>query len=29
MGDEREFDEAATLNRIDIFMDSMGLQKPR
>ncbi len=27
MGDEREFDEGATLNRIDIFMDSMGLEK--
>jgi benzoyl-CoA reductase subunit B len=29
MGDEREFDEAATLNRIDIFMDSIGLKKPK
>jgi benzoyl-CoA reductase subunit B len=28
MGDEREFDEQATLNRIDIFMESLGLKKP-
>ncbi|MBW1695703.1 MAG: benzoyl-CoA reductase, bzd-type, subunit O [Deltaproteobacteria bacterium] len=29
MGDEREFDEAATLNRLDIFLDSIGLKKPK
>ena len=28
MGDEREFDEQATLNRIDIFLESLGLRKP-
>jgi len=28
MGDEREFDETATLNRIEIFLETMGLQKP-
>ena len=28
MGDEREFDETATLNRIDIFLENLGLQKP-
>lgn len=28
MGDEREFDESATLNRIEIFLETMGLQKP-
>jgi benzoyl-CoA reductase subunit B len=28
MGDEHEFDEQATLNRIDIFMESLGLKKP-
>jgi benzoyl-CoA reductase subunit B len=28
MGDEREFDEAATLNRLDIFLDNLGLKKP-
>lgn len=27
MGDEREFDEQATLNRIDIFLESLGLKK--
>lgn len=29
MGDEREFDEAATLNRIAIFLESLGLEKPK
>ncbi|MGO9568618.1 MAG: 2-hydroxyacyl-CoA dehydratase [Desulfomonilaceae bacterium] len=29
MGDERGFDEKATENRIDIFLDSMGLKRPR
>lgn len=29
MGDEREFDETATLNRISIFLESLGLEKPR
>ena len=24
MGDEKEFDETATINRIDIFLDSLG-----
>ncbi len=28
MGDEKEFDEQATLNRIDIFLESLGLKKP-
>jgi benzoyl-CoA reductase subunit B len=28
MGDEREFDEKATENRIDIYLDSMRLKKP-
>ncbi len=28
MGDEREFDEVAAINRIDIFLESLGLQKP-
>jgi len=27
MGDEREFDEKATENRIDIFLESLGLKK--
>jgi benzoyl-CoA reductase subunit B len=27
MGDEREFDERATLNLIDIFLESLGLKK--
>ena len=26
MGDEREFDEQATLNRFDIFLESLGLK---
>jgi hypothetical protein len=29
MGDEREFDEKATENRIDIYLESLGLKKPR
>lgn len=29
MGDEREFDEKATLNRIDIFLESLGVKKPK
>ena len=29
MGDEREFDGQATINRIDIFMESLGLKKPK
>ena len=29
MGDEREFDEASVVNRIDIFLESMGLSKPK
>jgi benzoyl-CoA reductase subunit B len=29
MGDEREFGEKATENRIDIFLESLGLKKPR
>lgn len=29
MGDEREFDETAVQNRIDIFLESMGLKKPK
>jgi benzoyl-CoA reductase subunit B len=28
MGDEREFDEAATQNRIDSFMESLGIKRP-
>jgi hypothetical protein len=28
MGDEREFDEAAVINRISIFLESLGLKKP-
>ena len=28
MGDEREFDLAATENRFDIFLESLGLEKP-
>jgi benzoyl-CoA reductase subunit B len=28
MGDEREFDEKATANRMDIFLESMGMKKP-
>ncbi|MGO8823305.1 MAG: benzoyl-CoA reductase, bzd-type, subunit O [Desulfomonilaceae bacterium] len=28
MGDEKEFDEKATENRIDIFLESLGLKKP-
>ena len=28
MGDEREFDEQATLNRIDIFLESLGIPRP-
>lgn len=27
MGDEREFDEAQTMNRIDAFMESLGIEK--
>jgi hypothetical protein len=29
MGDEREFDEKATENRIDIYLESLGLKNPR
>lgn len=29
MGDEGEFDEKATQNRIDIFLESMGLDRPQ
>jgi benzoyl-CoA reductase subunit B len=29
MGDEREFGEKATENKIDIFLESLGLKKPR
>ena len=25
---EREFDEAAAINRIDVFLESLGLPKP-
>ena len=28
MGDESEFDEAATRNRIDSFMESLGIKRP-
>ena len=28
MGDKREFDEQATVNPIDIFLESMGFKKP-
>ncbi|OQY00432.1 MAG: benzoyl-CoA reductase, bzd-type, subunit O [Desulfobacteraceae bacterium 4572_130] len=28
MGDANEFDEAATIKRLDIFMESLGLSKP-
>lgn len=28
MGDEGKFDEQATTNRIDIFLESLGLKKP-
>lgn len=28
MGGEREFDEKATENRIDIFLESLVLKKP-
>jgi benzoyl-CoA reductase subunit B len=27
MGDEREFEESATLNQISIFLESLGLEK--
>ncbi|MCW2278174.1 2-hydroxyglutaryl-CoA dehydratase D-component [Heliophilum fasciatum] len=27
MGDEREFDEARTMDRIDAFMETMGLKR--
>lgn len=27
MGDEREFDEQAVTNRMDIFLESLGLKK--
>jgi len=27
MGDEREFDEVATMSRIDTFMESLGIRK--
>lgn len=29
MGDEREFDEKATQHRIDIFLESLGLDRPK
>lgn len=29
MGDEREFDEKAAQNRIDIFLESLGIGKPK
>ena len=29
MGDEREFDMGAVENRFDIFLESMGLDKPK
>lgn len=29
MGDEREFDEKAAENKIGIFLESLGVQKPR
>ena len=29
MGDEREFDKQATLNRIDIFLESLGLKQTK
>jgi hypothetical protein len=29
MGDEREFDESATVNRLAIFLESLGLEKPK
>ncbi|MBW1887091.1 MAG: hypothetical protein JRI52_01905 [Deltaproteobacteria bacterium] len=28
MGDEREFDEQVTFNRIEIFLESLGLKRP-
>ena len=28
MGDEREFDEQATINRMDTFLESLGLKRP-
>jgi hypothetical protein len=28
MGDEREFDEAAVINPISMFLESLGLKKP-
>ena len=28
MGDEREFGEAATTNRLAIFLESLGMKKP-
>lgn len=28
MGDEREFDEQAVINRMDIFLESLGLERP-
>jgi hypothetical protein len=28
MGDEKEFDETATINRIAIFLESLGLKQP-
>ena len=27
MGDEREFDEARTMTRIDAFMETLGVKK--
>ena len=29
MGDEGEFDEQATINRIDIFLESLGIKRPK
>ena len=29
MGDEREFDEAAATHRLAIFLENIGLQKPK
>lgn len=29
MGDEREFDEARTMQRIDAFMETLGVKKPK
>ena len=29
LGDEREFDEARTIQRMDAFMETLGVKKPK